>query len=203
MCVRNSTIRRNRRVGIVAPFQGFCRFAPSTTRGCELRPGYRIRPLQGRERRVSAASHPESAPVATGRRSGNRSVPASDRHLPSPEGARSYSPGRSAAQAWDPGPPPSICPEPQRGVTMCGRDNVRPEFDNPGATDALVLSRPFRAFVDSRLRQPGAARPAPRAIESGPYRAENFGGRRGGRRVGQGRLGGRGSTELAEVRPTF
>ncbi len=106
---------------------------------------------------MSAASHSESAPVATGHRSGNRSVPASDRQLPSPKGARSYSPGRSAAQAWDPGPTPSICPKPQRGVTMCGRDNVRPESDNPGATDALALSRPFRAFVDSRLRQPGAA----------------------------------------------
>ena len=54
-------------------------------------------PLQGRERRVSATSHPERAPVAKARRSGNRSVPASDRHLPSPNGARSYSPGRPSA----------------------------------------------------------------------------------------------------------
>ncbi len=68
-------------------------------------------------------------------------------------------------------PTPSIYPQPQRGVIMGGRDNGRPEFDNQGATHALALSRPVRAFVGSRVRQPGAA---PRALESGPYRAENI-----------------------------
>ncbi len=111
-------------------------------------------PLQGRERRVSATSHPERAPVAKARRSGNRSVPASDRHLPSPNGAQSYSPGRSAAQARDPGPPMAHTVDLSEAPT--GRDNGRPEFDNPAATDALALSRPVRAFVDSRLRQPRA-----------------------------------------------
>ncbi len=60
--------------------------------------------------------------------------------------------------------------QPERAT---GRDNGRPEFDNPAASDALALSRPVRAFVDSRLREPGAAQAAPRALESGPYRAEN------------------------------
>ena len=136
-------------LNLSCPFRAFIARAFRQPGAAEaFAPGYGIRPLQGRERRVSATS-PERAPISTARRSGNRSVPASDRHLPSPNGARSYSPGRSAAQAWDPGPPMAHTVDLSAAPT--GRDNGRARqwasgIRQPGRNPRVGIVAPCQGF---------------------------------------------------------
>ena len=85
----------------------------------------------------------------------------------SPKGAGSYSPGRSAAQAWD--LERKICvilKAPQ------GRDNCKARIANDAAIRGGMLSRPYRAFALRRLSEYPGLRCAPTwAIGSRPFGA--------------------------------
>ncbi len=95
---------------------------------------------------------------------GDKRSDAPIRGLESPKGARFDSPGRSAAQAWDPLVPPD--PEPQRGET---------KFTAPDRSRVVI---PFANRVSacqacrSSGRHPtqGCGGPPPWAIESRPFR---------------------------------
>ncbi len=157
---------RNPRVGIVAPCQGFCRFARSTTRGCAKPPPRAIE--SGPYRAENAACPPRRVlrrprfPPPVGR--GIDQCPRPTVISPAPTG-RDPIAQVAAAQAWDPGPPMAHTVDLSEAPT--GRDNGRARqwasgIRQPGRNPRVGIVAPcqgFFRFARSTTRGCGSLRP--------------------------------------------